>query len=158
MTIDPGEAKALADIERYGGHIIHVAGEGELSPFSYSVGIFRSSRNPEVVVIGLKQNLAHFVLNEYNRRSKAGEIFVPGTLYAEFIEGFEVTFEKVEPRFYAEYSGWNLWHYDGPNFEVLQLVYPTTGGVWPWQSSATDWFRSWQPILTSVPVSPAKYP
>jgi len=158
VSMDSGEAKALADINQYGCHVIHVAAEGDLPPFSYSVGICRSSGRPEVVVIGLKHNVAHFVVNEYNHRARAGEIFIPGVLYAGFIEGFDVTFEKVEPEFYAEYFGWNLWLYGGANFEVLQLVYPTTSGAWPWQSSVSDWFRSLQPILTSRPVSPAKYP
>jgi hypothetical protein len=158
MSIDPREAKALADIDRYGCHVIHVAAEGDLPPFSYSVGIWRSSGNPEVVVIGLKQDLAHFVVNEYNRRVRLGEVFVPGLLYAEFIEGFEVAFEKVDHAFFADYFGWDLWLYEGSQFEVLQLVYPTTTGAWPWQSSASEWFRSWQPILTSAPLCPTKYP
>ena len=158
MSLDPGETKALADIDRYGCHVIHVAAEGELPPFSYSVGICRSSERPEVVVVGLKQNLAHFVVNEYNRRAKGGEIFTPGAQYGEFIDGFDVTFEEVEPEFYVDYFGWDLWLYGGPNFEVLQLVYPTTSGEWPWQSSESDWFKKRQPILTTTPVCAAKYP
>ena len=158
MSSDPREAKALADIARYGCHVIHVAAESDLPPFSYSVGIWKSSAKPEVVVIGLKQNLAHFVVNEYNRRVRDGEVFVPGLLYPEFVERFQITFEKVDQRFYAEYLGWNLWLYAGPDFEVLQLVYPTTTGAWPWQPSASDWFRTWQPILTMAPLSPMRYP
>jgi len=158
MSIDPREAKALADIDRYGCHVIHVAAEGDLPPFSYSVGIWRSSGSPEVVVIGLKQDLAHFVVNDYNRRVRGGEVFVPGLLYAEFIEGFEVTFEKVDNAFFADYFGWDLWFYEGAAFEVLQLVYPSTTGTWSWQPSASEWFRSWQPILTSAPLGPTKYP
>ena len=156
--MDAGEQKALADIDRFGCHVIHVAPEGDLPPFSYSVGIQRSAGSPEIVVIGLKQPLAHSVVNEYNGRIQAGEMFVPGQLYAEFIEGFEVTFEQVEWQFYREYFGWDLWLYGGDGFEVLQLVYPTTDGVWPWQPSASEWFRQWQPLLTTSAVSPLRYP
>jgi hypothetical protein len=62
--MDAGEQKALADIERYACHIIHVAAEDELPPSSYSVGIQRSSGRPEVVVIGLMQPIAHSVIIE----------------------------------------------------------------------------------------------
>lgn len=156
--MDPRERKALADIDRYGCHVINVMAEDELPPFTYSVGVSRSSGRPEVVVIGLKQELAHAVVNDYNQRGQAGEVFTPGELYSDFLEGFDVTFERVDRAFYAEYFGWDLWLYGGPEFDALQLVYPTTDGHWPWQPGASDWFRARQPILTSSPVSPAKYP
>jgi len=158
LSMDPAEQKALADIDQYGCHVLHVAAEDELPPFSYSVGIWRSSGRPEVIAIGLKQNLAHFIVNEYNQRVQGGEVFVPGQLYSGFIEGFEVTFEQVERELYPEYFGWDLWLYGGLQFEALQLVYPSTTGVWPWQPSASEGFRTWQPLLTSAPVSPSRYP
>jgi hypothetical protein len=150
--MDPGEQKALADIDKYGCHVVHVAAEDELPPFSYSVGIQRSSGAPEVVVVGLKQPIAHFVVNEYNRRVQVGQSFHPGETYSGFLEGFLVGFELVEEEFYREHFGWNLWLYNGPSFKVLQVVYPTTNGVWPW--NATDGFRTWQPLLTNRPVLP----
>ena len=155
LPMDPAEQKALDDIDRYGCHIIHVMAEDDLPPFSYSVGITRSAGKPEVFVIGLERELSHSVVNNYNQRVRDGEIFTPGALYSGFLEGFDVTFESVDRQFYDEYFGWDLWLYDGPGFDVLQLIFPTTEGVWPWQSQATEWFRSWQPILTTTPVAPA---
>jgi len=29
----------------------------------------------------------------------------------------------------------------------VQLVYPTTTGVWPWNKSASEWFVKNQPML-----------
>jgi hypothetical protein len=156
--MDAGEQKALADIDQYGCHVIHVAAEGELPPFSYSVGIQRSSGRPEVVVIGLKQHIAHFIVNEYNKRVQDGEIFNPGEEYSGLLEAFNVLVERVERSFYKDYFGWDLWLYDGSDFEVVQLVYPTTDGAWPWQESASAWFRTWQPLLTTSPVSPVRHP
>lgn len=156
--MDRGEQKALADIDQYGCHIIHVAAEGERPPFSYSVGIQRSAGRPEVVVIGLKYPIAHFMINEYNSRAQQGETFASGKRYAGFLEGFDVVVERVESEFYSDYFGWDLWLYEGPNFEVLQLVWPSTEGIWPWQATASDWLREWQPLLTQSPVSPSRYP
>src|SRR5687768_3493408 len=115
-NMDPGDQKALADIDKYGCHVIHVAAEDELPPFSYSVGIQKSSGAAEVVVVGLKQPIAHFVVNEYNRRVQEGQTFVPGRTYPGFLDGFLVGFELVEEEFYREHFGWNLWLYGGPSF------------------------------------------
>jgi hypothetical protein len=146
------DQRTLEHIERFGCSVMHIAAEDDLPPFTYSVGIKKTSAAPEVVVIGLKEPIAHFIVNEYNRRVRAGEVFLPGTRYAGFIEGFEVKAERVEKSFYEEYFGRNLWLYGGASFEVLQLVYPNKSGVWPWQAEADEWFRSWQPVLTSRPA------
>ena len=144
-------AKALADIERYGCHVIHVGAEDDLPPFSYSVGIQRSSAAPELVVIGLKQPISHFAINEYNRRVRAGERFHSGQTASGFLEGFDVLFLTVERQHYREYFGWNRWLYHGDDFEVLQLVWPSTKGAWPWQAEAFEGFDHWQPILSALP-------
>lgn len=63
--MDRAEKKCLDDIEKYGCHIIHVFEEGELPPFSYSVGLERSIGRPELIIIGLRRELAHYMINEY---------------------------------------------------------------------------------------------
>ena len=83
--MDAGEQKALDDIEAYGCHVIHVLEDEKGPPFSYSVGVQRTSGAPEVMVIGLKRPIAHFVVNEYNRRVRAGERFAPGARYDGFL-------------------------------------------------------------------------
>jgi Domain of unknown function (DUF4262) len=138
--MEASERKALADIEQYGCHFIHVLAEDDLSPFSYSVGIQRSSGGPEVIVIGLEQSLSHFIVNEYNRRVRAGERFAPGQRVSGFIEGFECEFRSVHPSRHRGYMGWDNWLYGGRPFEALQLVYPTTSGVWPWMPKRMSGF------------------
>jgi hypothetical protein len=145
--MDEPDRKILEDIERFGCSVMHIAAEDDLPPFAFSMGITKTSKAPEVVVVGLKQPLAHFVVNEYNRRVREGEAFVAGKKYNGFIEGFEVLAESVHASNYDEYFGYNLWLYQGPNFEVLQFVYPNTSGVWPWEEAANEWFRNWQPLL-----------
>lgn len=161
---ETGSEKALRDIKEFGCHVLLILGEGELPPFAYSIGIFREQGAPEVTVVGLKQELAHSVVNEYNRRVRSGERFVAGAEYGGFIQGFRCRFEVVVKAYYKEYFGWGLWLYKTEHFPVLQLVYPNTSGVWPWEDDATDWFRQRQPILTSdgrpnaPEANPAKSP
>lgn len=146
--MDPAEEQALADIETYGCHILQVMAEDTAPPFSYTIGITRQLQKPEIVVVGLKEPIAKFVINEYNKRLKRGESFRPGTFYSGFLEGFDCVFEEVHPKHYREYFGWALWLYRGDDFRVLQLVYPTTSGIWPWSPDAPAGFVQWQRILT----------
>ena len=144
---DPGEAKALADIEKYGCHVINVLADGDLPPFCYSVGIQKSCGAPELIVIGLKAELAHFMINEYNNRVKDGGPLQIGKYYSGFIEGFDCLLQSVDKKHYGEYFGWDTWLYEGLNYSAVQLIYPTKSGVWPWQPEAAD-IKKWQPILT----------
>jgi hypothetical protein len=79
--VDEHDREAQEDIERFGCSVMHIAAEGKLPPFAFSVGITRTSTAPEVVVIGLKEPIAHFVVNEYNRRVRAGAVIQPGVCW-----------------------------------------------------------------------------
>jgi len=142
------EKKAVADIEAYGCHVIDVLEDEKGPPFCCSVGMQKTSGVPEVIVIGLKQPIAHFVVNEYNRRVRNGERFESGHRYDEFLEGFRVQFEFVGTDRFDEYLGWDKWLYGGKSFEAMQIIYPTTDGIWPWDERASEWFRERQPILS----------
>ena len=145
--MDKGEEKALDDIDKYGCHILHVIEEGEYPRFSYSIGIEKKTSQPEIIITGLKQELAHWMINEYNNRVKAGEVFEPNKYYSGFLDNFDVTFKEVEKQHYPEYFGWARWFYKGDEFTVLQLIYPSTSGVWPWEPEATDDFTWFIPRL-----------
>lgn len=141
--MEPEDRKALDDIEEYGCHILHILEEGEHPRFSYSIGIEKKNGQPELIVTGLKRELAHSIINQYNTRVRAGEKFEPGSFYGGFLEGFVVTFKEVEKKHYREHFGWGFWLYKGDNFRVLQLIYPSTSGVWPWDRDAPSdytWF------------------
>ena len=147
--MDESDRKLIENIEKFGCQVMHISAEDDLPPFAYSVGISKTSQAPEVVVIGLKQAMAHFVVNEYNNRVRNGEKFVPGERYTDFIDDFEMQVTVVHKSHYEEYFGVALWLYEGPNFDVLQLIYPNTLGVWPWEPEANDWFRAWQANLST---------
>ena len=141
------EKKALKDIAEYGCHMLHVLEEDNYPSFTYSIGIEKTSHQPEVIITGLKQEIALWMVNEYNSRVKSGEIFEPGKLYAGFLDSFKVTFKEVEKKHYSEYFGWGHWYYKGNDFRVLQLIYPSTSGVWPWDKAAPEDFIWYVPKL-----------
>ena len=139
--------KLKQDIQQYGCQVLHIAEEDELPPFAYSIGIHQTSAAPEVVVIGLKQAMAHSVVNEYNTRVRAGERFVIGQRYSGFLGGHDVQIGSVHHSHYDEYFGTAMGYYDHADFEVLQIIWPNTSGVWPWDEAADDWLQQRQPLL-----------
>ena len=84
---DAKEAKALADIEEYGCHILYVLEDDEHPPFAYSVGIQHNFKVPELVIIGLKPQLSQTIINEYCRRVRGGERFNIGERASGFLGG-----------------------------------------------------------------------
>ena len=142
------ERNILAHIDEYGCSVTSVFDpDGNEPPFSYSIGITKSSGAPELIVVGLDSKISHWLINEYNRRVKAGERFLPGVLYPGFLDGFAVQFGSVALKYKDEFMCSATWLHGGPHFEALQLIWPSTSGTWPWDADASDWFRSHQPLL-----------
>tara|TARA_R110000868_G_scaffold5158_1_gene31830 strand:+ start:1173 stop:1619 length:447 start_codon:yes stop_codon:yes gene_type:complete len=134
--MDAQELKVLKNIDEHGCHILHVFEEASLPRFSYSIGIQKNFNHPELIVIGLKQELAQWIINEYCLRIKSGEQFETELLYSGFLDNFEIQFKTVNKNNYEKYFGWGLWLYKGNNFDVLQLIYPSIDGIWPWENEA----------------------
>lgn len=121
--------------------------EFNLNGSTCSIGIEKTSGQPEIIITGLQQELAHWIVNEYNNRVKAGEVFENDQYYSGFIEDFEVAFKEVEQHHYPEYFGWASWLYSGNAFKALQLIYPSSSGIWPWDTEAPEDFKWYIPRL-----------
>jgi hypothetical protein len=148
---NPSEAKALNDIKTHGFHMLAVHDNGQPA-FVYSIGIQETLNRPECIVVGLRPEVAAAIIGNYYNRAKAGETFEVGKRYSDFIAGFEMQVEEVHPSHFKDYVGWALGLYGKKPFKVIQLVYPTTQGAWPWEIAPSDCFRKIQPRLT-VPVA-----
>ena len=147
IELDKNEQKALNDIEEYGCHVLHIM-EGEGQPqFTYSIGIGKQQGKPDLIVVGLKRELSHSLINNYKDRLLDGETFEPGKYYSDFLGGFDVCFIAVDKAYYKEYLGWGLWLNEGDDFEMLQLIWPTTEGTWPWSPDKSEFYQWAQPIL-----------
>lgn len=143
--------RVASDVRKYGCHIVSVFDpENEEPLFSYSVGIQETAGAPEAIVIGLRPELAAFMINEYNRRVRAGKRFRRGKRYSGFLKGFAVYFEPARPALFKEYTyGCDRYYKEQP-YAVVQIIYPTTRGVWPWNKSASEPFKQNQPMLGRV--------
>lgn len=155
MTITDADRAAnderiARDIAHHGCHVISVFDPEEKLPvFAYTIGVTESAGAPEAIVFGLSRNLGHSLLNEYCRRARAGERFARGTKVGGFLEGFPVLFEPVRASRHAEYTLGCARRYGRLSLEyaVVQVVWPSTRGVWPWEKAASEWLVANQPLL-----------
>lgn len=150
QNLSEGDKKLLSDVESHGWHVIKVL-EDETGPrFGYSVGLYHSFSHPEILIIGLKLELIHSIINEIGERIRKGEEFMQGKYYSGLIEGFNCYFLKVNNKFYKEYVGYNLWYYENSSFPLLQCVYPTVKGIYPWEPGWPESIITLQPLLGKV--------
>jgi Domain of unknown function (DUF4262) len=147
MEVDPHDAKALSDIDEFGCHIIHVFEDEDGPRFTYSVGIEKTSNQPELIITGLKRDLAIWIVNEYNRRVREGEVFQPDRAYSGFLDGHDVIFKLMSKNLYSEYLGWCLWLYRSHNFLAFQMIWPSTNGIWPWDAGSHADYKFQIPLL-----------
>ena len=146
------EEKCLADIEQHDIHVLKVYGDDEWPEFAYSVGLYHHFQLPEVIILGLRSELAHSLLNNLAARARSGERFKVGDTLQGLLEGFDVQLRPVPVPHIKPHFGWARWFYEGKPFPVAQLVYPTTSGVWPWDSEASAAFKLHQPLLETAEV------
>jgi len=153
--MNPAEQRILDDIEQFGCHVTSVFDPKQTEPsFSYSIGITKSLGVPEVIVVGVNHKLGHSLVNSYMDRARVGEVFLPGVPYLGFLTGFPVYFRQVIEEHRKTYMLSANWLYDGTEYSALQIVYPTTAGIWPWDPAVSDWFRTNQPMLDGIAGGP----
>jgi len=141
------DKQVLSDIEQYGLHIVHVLADDKGPGFGFSIGLFHNFKHPEIIFIGLQQELIHSLINDIGEAIKKGKRFDPFTYSPDILEGFECYFIPVDKANYADYLGYAHWFYKGNDFPVLQCIYPTTKGVYPWQEGWPERLKQTQPIL-----------
>jgi len=149
---EAAERKALADIAEYGLHVLSVREGPDSPPFTYSIGIQQSLGMPELIMVGLKSNVAHAAINECYRQMKEDGGIAPGARVKDLLGGdFECLVIEVAPEHHKPYLGWALWLNKGLDFRAWQIVYPSTANVYPWEPEASDGFRKVQPLLGARP-------
>ena len=145
------DRRVANDVAKHGCHVISVFDPKEKLPtFSYSIGIQDSAGAPDALVIGLGPKLGHSIINHYCQRVRDGAVFVRGVLYDGFLEGFPVLIEPLKAARHADYTYGCARYYGDRAYSVVQIIWPSTQGVWPWHKSASDWLVANQPMLGRV--------
>lgn len=127
---DTSEEKTIADIETFGCTVIHVKPSISGPGWSYTIGTHDTSGKPEVIAIGLRQETAHFLLNEAAERLRNG-IDLSSGRHRELVGEVDCEFRAVDPRWVAHLMEWANWYYGDSQYPVLQAVYPDLENRFP---------------------------
>src|SRR5262249_23936133 len=130
---DDRDRKVLADIARVGWTVIAVQADGEGSGFAFSIGLLHTLGHPEILIMGLRPQIAQQLINNIGDAIREGQRFEAGKHYEGIAAGFPLAFVEMDRRYYREYLGYAGWFYRGPDFPVLQCVWPDKQGVFPWE-------------------------
>ncbi len=135
------------NIASFGWHVMIISGDAEGPGFAYSIGLFEGFGGPEILVVGLKSELMHHMINAIGERLKAGETFEAEGRYGGLLEGFDCAMRPVAPEHYRDYLGYARWYYQGDRFPVLHCIWPDKAGCFPWEAAFNPAWRGIQPDL-----------
>ncbi len=151
MTIrvgsDATERKVLADVKVFGWHCLNIFEEDDQPPFTFSIGFHETWNFPELIVIGLKREVAHSTLNIVATLLAEGRRLDLSSSSNDLFNDLACCFVEVPRAMYPQYVGTARWFYGGNAFPLWQIVWPSRDGHFPWNESATDGYRRWQPVL-----------
>jgi Domain of unknown function (DUF4262) len=128
------EKDILYNVETYGCHINYIFDNKSINPsFSYSVGLFSNFQQPEILIIGLKQELSHILINNICLDYKESKSLKIGAYNSDILDGFDCLVLEVDKNYYEDYVLSANWYYEERDFPVVQIIYPTINGVFPWE-------------------------
>jgi hypothetical protein len=132
---DERDRKLLADVERFGWHMIHINEDKKGPAFSFSVGFYYTFQQPEILVMGLRPEVAQKILNIAAVQMVGGKTFQPFKPISDLVEGYNCVFAPIQIENYQDYLGYAIWFYRSlpAPFPAMQLIWPDKGGCFPWE-------------------------
>jgi hypothetical protein len=149
----------LKYIEEIGVSILHVGrgSDPDTPGWSYTVGLWHKYQLPEVILIGLDYKLAQTILNNLHISIRdENRTYADGTAAADILDGYVCFFKSVDRSSYGDWFAADRWFYDSTDFPAVQLLWPNTSNVYPWESDADNYFRWSQPVLSELPIHRAR--
>lgn len=146
-NLDKSESKLLDDIERFGWGVMHIREDPCVPGWAFTVGVFDTLGQAEIIVTGLKEDLAHSVLNDVAGRLRNGARISDSSRESGVLADVEVEFRTLDRKWVTQAMGWAKWFYGSDQFPVMQCVYPDLDGRFPWDNGFNESWRSRQPLL-----------
>jgi len=143
---DAHEQKVLDDIANYGWHCVNILAEGDEGPYSFTVGLFQTERHPELLIYGLQADVAHAILGNAVAELRQKRLDLRALNHA-LLQGYACCFIEVPKQAYYEHVGFARWYYQGDDFPLYQIVWPSRDAKFPWQRGTSAEFRRIQPVL-----------
>ncbi|WP_210337737.1 DUF4262 domain-containing protein [Ensifer sp. ENS02] len=147
-SLDQNEQRFVAQIRQHGWFDTHVFEDSEGPGFSYSTGMWITAEHPELIVFGLKRDVAHDVLWGLYNIARSGSQLQPGARTDKAFARLPAFVFPVAKRRYKEFMGWSRFFYHGNDFPCFQIVWPDRQGNFPWEDGFEPAFKDRQPDLT----------
>jgi hypothetical protein len=142
----PSFVSTLDTVEKFGWEAMLITSNQQRTSFAYTVGLCDTMKFPELIVVGLKQQTAHFALKYAVEKLMAGVDLTTGRVQ-DIVGEVEVEFRPVAQKWFRHVMCRADWYYGYGESEIpaLQIIYPDLEGRFQWQEGFTEYFR--QPLL-----------
>jgi hypothetical protein len=152
VAADEHDRKLLSDVARHGWHVLHVFDPESDLTYSFSVGLYLKFGHPEILVMGLSEEVSRDLINTTAEHIAGGRVFLAGTRTDDLVEGFACGFTPILVDHYEQYLGYGIWFYRSLKqpFPAIQLVWPDKQGRFPWEENYDKNFLRLQHLLDTV--------
>jgi hypothetical protein len=152
IATDAPEQKLLHDVAEFGWHCIKIMEDDGRPSWAFSIGLYETWGHPELVLFGLNGDTAHRIMGIVAEGLAKGNRPTLSAPTEDLLCGYACHYVRVPQNQYAEHVGFALWYYEGANFPLYQIVWPSKEGLFPWDVQATASFRQLQPVLGPQPI------
>ncbi len=139
--------KIIEDINKVGWSVVMIEATEYLPSFAYTIGLWKSYNQPEIISFGLSVKTLHSILNIAGENIKNGKQYLVGTSYSDFFTEGNSQLISVDIRNIKDYFGYAIWFNNGAEFSALQLVWTDRNSKFPWQDGYEKEFIFRQPLL-----------
>lgn len=135
-------------IRKFGHTVITVAGGENEPPFAYTIGMTETDKHPEILVFGLPQSVAQYILNAVAERVRKGHRLADGDVLNQ-IANVPCAIKSISRGAASFYTFQALYRYEKAAVqpEFVQLVLPDRNGRFPWDDGYSKDMAKVQPEL-----------
>ena len=146
LATNPGEdfLPILRNIEKFGCHIMQVKGTSTTPGWSYSIGLYDTTHQPEIIAVGMPQAAAVTAINKAAALLREG-IDLTASRISNLIPNRDAEFRPADPKWVDHLMGRALFYYDDELPPTLQLIYPDLNIRFQQDTGFDERFR--QPLL-----------
>lgn len=145
--LKPEDERTVSHIENFGCSVVHIKPTKNDFGWSYTIGVFDTCGQPELIAVGLPEKTAHFLLNEAVNLLRKGIDLTTGR-YPDLIENVDCEFRPVDPKWINHVMNWDIWYYRHDIPPALQAVYPDKANRFPEDDDFDENYRV--PLLQSA--------
>jgi Domain of unknown function (DUF4262) len=145
--IEPITERTIEQIREHGWQVIMIPPDDNGPGWSFTIGLWHNHRSPELAMFGLDVHVMHALLNDLAQQSVNGRPVADRQERHDVINDYPVALRTVDDGWYKAFFGTAIRFYRRSPFPVLQVVWPSKQGQFPWDPDADDAYRDLQPQL-----------